>query len=70
MLHHQIEPLANGNTKAVKLLEDFKWEKHDGNYYRFGNSKLLKLSNNFEENILNAVEGIKKLFKNGLNIIV
>ena len=23
-----------------------------------------------EENILNAVEGIKKLFKNGLNIIV
>ena len=70
VLHHQIEPLANGNTKAVKLLEDFKWEKHDGNYYRFGNSKLLKLSNNFEENILNAVEGIKKLFKNGLNIIV
>ncbi len=70
-IDHSLIVLANGNTKAVKLLEDYKWKKNDeGNYERFGNSKLINLGDNYEENISNSLEAIIKLLKNGLGIKV
>lgn len=60
---------VNGNTKAAKLLEEYKWNKNtDGYFVRLGNSKLVTLGNNYDENILNTIDAIVKLLKNGLKI--
>ncbi len=64
-----IQPLVNGNSKSVKLLEELKWEKtEEGSFIRRGNQKLVILDGDYEENIQNTVEGIIKLLKNGLQI--
>jgi len=68
-IDHCLKVYVNGNTKAVKLLEDFKWERNSEGYLeRFGNSKLVTLGDNYEENLLNATDAIIKLLKNGLRI--
>jgi len=60
---------VNGNLRAIKFLEELKWQKNiDGDFERFGNSKLLALGDDYEENFSNAIEAIFKLFKNGLII--
>jgi len=69
VIEHCLEINVNGNTKAVKFLEELKWEKNaDGHFERFGNAKLITLGDNYEENLLNATEAIIKLLKNGLRI--
>lgn len=60
---------VNGNSKVIKLLDEYKWIKNnDGNYERFGKSKLVTLGDNYEENLQNIIDEITKLFKNGLGI--
>ena len=68
-IDHCLKVYVNGNTKAVKFLENFKWKKNtEGDFERFGNSKLTTLVDNYEVNFLNATEAIIKLLKNGLRI--
>ncbi|MDP3146522.1 MAG: HNH endonuclease family protein [Bacteroidota bacterium] len=68
-LYHQIEPLVNGNTSAVKFLEEYKWEKNvDKLYNRFGDPKLVSFSDDYDANISNSMDAIFKLLKNGLGI--
>lgn len=68
-IDYRMLPIANGNTKAVKLLTEYKWEKNgEGYFVRLNNSKLISLGEDFDENILNLNEAISKLFKNGLGI--
>lgn len=64
-----IEPMVNGNSSAVKMLEEYKWEKlEDGCYARFGKMKLIGLEGDFEEIISTSLEEVYKLLKNGLKI--
>jgi hypothetical protein len=68
-IDHCLIVYVNGNTKAVKFLDDFKWVKHrEGYFERFGNSKLITLGDNYEANFSNLIEAIIKLLKNGLRI--
>jgi hypothetical protein len=68
-IDHCLNVYLNGNTKAVKFLDEFKWEKNSEGYFeRFGNSKLITLGDNYEENLSNSIEAIIKLLKNGFNI--
>jgi len=68
-IDHCLKVFVNGNTKAVKLLDNYKWQKNpNGNFERFGKSNLIALEENYEENFSNSVDAIVKLLKNGLGI--
>ncbi len=68
-IDHCLKTFVNGNSNAVKLLEEYRWDKNnDGSFERFGNSKLINLGNNYEENLSNSIEAVVKLLKNGLRI--
>jgi len=68
-INYQLVSYANGNSKTIKYLNDYKWKKNDaGNFERFGNQKLINLGPNFEENIFNLTVEMDKLLKNGLGI--
>lgn len=68
-INHFLRVLVNGNSKAVKLLNEYKWVKNsDGDYEKFGKSKIFTLGNNFNENLDSAIEAIKSLLKSGLGI--
>lgn len=68
-INYQLVSYTNGNSKTIKNLGDYKWDKNEeGNYIRLGDSKLIKLGLNYDDNVSNLTSEVTKILKNGLGI--
>jgi hypothetical protein len=68
-INARVVPYANGNSSAIKTLQEYKWTKNEeGSFERFGNPKLVNLGDDYEMNISNMIEAVYRLLKNGFGI--
>jgi hypothetical protein len=68
-IHCRINTLeVNGNSLAVKSLDDYGWEQKESKIYQRREPKLVSLGDNWEENLNSLYAATNRLFKNGLGI--